>query len=123
MNINYNLDKDNSGLTAFINVVKDGSKTLEIPEIKRVCLSLTDHPCFDIYGESVAAIDSDFRKLVRWLEAEGYSGTGWWLMELNGERNGHADTSKFGTDFIESAFNQGASLAILFISNWTKKHK
>ena len=50
MNIDYNLDKDNSGLTAFINVVKDGSKTLEIPEIKRVCEALANGTAsIDVY--------------------------------------------------------------------------
>ena len=88
------------------------------PEIKKAALNATDIGGFDCYALSEEEMDSSLAKLQEWLHSSGYPVTGWWAMELNA---GWAPVmlDNLDTKLIESIFNHGASIAVLFPSNWS----
>ncbi len=94
--------------------------TLIEPEIKKAALNATDLGAFDCYAENKEGMDARLTELQGWLSKSGYPTTGWWCMEFNSVGAGvnpfTAET--LNSKFIESIFDNGASIAILFPSNW-----
>jgi len=90
------------------------------PEIKKACLDATDIGAFDCYAQTKEEMDSSLLALQTWLSNSGYPTTGWWCMELNAQDNNYElKIDNFSVDFIDSVFNHGATIAMLFISNWS----
>ena len=94
---------------------------LDEPEIKKTCLNATDLGAFDCYAYYKENMDSRLTVLQTWLSSSGYPTTGWWCMELNAlrENRQNIDSAYVNTGFIESVFNNGARIAILWTSNRT----
>ncbi|MGD0856977.1 MAG: hypothetical protein ABSA18_14430 [Dehalococcoidia bacterium] len=86
------------------------------PEIKRVCLSKIDIPSFDFYAETLSSLDTNLSDFLPWI---GVS-SGWWCMELNHMYVARSaiDVEGFKSSLIDSVFNHGAAVAILFWSNY-----
>jgi hypothetical protein len=92
--------------------------SLERLDIKAACLAATDFPAFDCYATNAKDMDTQLDNLVSWLSQAGFPTTGWWCMEFNAGW----DPVKLGNlnvGLIESIFNHGATIAILFPSNWS----
>ena len=89
------------------------------PDIKRICLSLTDIPCFDMYSSNPAGIDSYCSELADWLKNNNYPQTGWWITEMNKLADSYPlrwsyDTDNFTTEYMQKAFAGGCSLICLW---------
>jgi hypothetical protein len=89
---------------------------LQRTDIKAACLAATDFPSFDCYARSVKDMDARLDNLVSWMGQAGFPTSGWWCMELNNGWPG-ANIGDLNSGYIESVFNHGATVAVLFPSN------
>lgn len=85
------------------------------PDIKTAVLPMIDHPGYDLYNSSFSAYETRLNTLVSWLSSIGYPTTGWWMLETN--KAWPSDAAGFNSEWIESAFDSGAAIAILHCSN------
>lgn len=84
------------------------------PDIMEAILPVTDHPCCTMYGPSLDFLDFSINTYLTWLSGMGYPTVGWWIEEFNKvEGGGVAD---FTVDYLEHAFNYGASIILLHAS-------
>jgi len=90
--------------------------------IKYAALEYVDIPAFDCYAESPAELDLNLYYFFKWMRISD----GWWCMEINyatvvidnsGKAEWTLDSNRMNTDFINTVYNRGAALAILFWSN------
>ena len=85
------------------------------PEIKRICLSKIDIPAFDFYAETTESLATNLSDYLTWRKVS----SGWWCMELNHmyEKSWTIDVDGFNSNFIQTIFDHGAAVTILFWSN------
>jgi len=90
--------------------------------IKFAALDYVDIPAFDCYAKTTAELDNNLYYFLKWMRIPD----GWWCMEINyavtkvdntGKAVWTLDSNRMNTDFINTVFNRGAALAILFWSN------
>ncbi|MEM2905309.1 MAG: hypothetical protein QW587_06180 [Candidatus Bathyarchaeia archaeon] len=103
-----------SKLTAETNVRLD---------VKRAVLSLVDFPAVDLYAYDSAALEQKLDRVALFLAASGHPSRGWWVAELNGKTEPdpaltwRMDASKLTAAYIDSAFEHGAGVIILYPMN------
>jgi len=111
--VKFNLD------VPVIHKLMGGKWLAENEDIKEVCLANTDIPAMDIYDEDSVVANLSYGATDDWLKQRGYN-QGWWLMEVNGEKDWGACTDRLNRTFIDKAFINNARIASLFGSyiNW-----
>ena len=87
---------------------------LKHPDIMEAILPVTDHPCCTMYGPSLDSIDNSLSNYTSWLSGMGYPTTGFWIEEFNKVEGN--ETAGFTVDYLEHAFNYGASVILLHVS-------
>lgn len=92
--------------------------TLIEPEIKKAALNATDLGAFDCYAVTKEEMDARLTELQSWLSNSGYPTTGWWCMEFNAGWN-PVVLDKLNSGLIESLFNHGAAIVVLFLANYS----
>ncbi len=85
------------------------------PEIKQVCLESIDIPAFDCYENSSERLDTVLTDFLPWVGVTD----GWWCLELNYRCKTcrYWDVAGFNNDYIDTIFNHGGRVAILFWSS------
>jgi hypothetical protein len=92
-------------------------------DVKRAVLAEVDFPTATDYSFDLADHENRLKRWTTFLSARALgensnSANGWWIGEMNKyELGGGFDTPKFTAEFIEQAFNCGASVACLWTMN------
>jgi hypothetical protein len=88
------------------------------PEIKLACLGTTDLTGYTSYAPTPEKMNYNLDELMTWLGDEGHPTDGWWCLELN---NGCPPIrlDNFSSEYIQCVFDHGASIAMLWPSNWS----
>lgn len=98
-----------------------GNKEWGDQDVKLAALNATDFPAFDIYAWSPQEMGSVLNTLITWINNSGYPKTGWWCMEVNYGSGAEMYSENFDVGYIDAVFNQGATIALLFPSNYVTK--
>ena len=88
------------------------------PDLALATLEATDWQCFTLYAGNLTEYQTVLSNLRSWLAGAGYPTEGWWLEETNktaGAATG--DAANYTIEYLESAFDSGASLVSLFCTN------
>lgn len=107
-----------SKLTAETNVRLD---------VKKTVLSLVDFAAMDVYAYDLTALHEKLDRAIAFLTVSGHRQTGWWASELNGKTEPDPaivwkmDASKLTAAYIDSAFEHGASVVVLFPMNCARQ--
>lgn len=86
------------------------------PDLTLAGLDATDWPCFTMYAPSVIQYDAQFRMLTDWLRAVGHPSGGFWVQETDAITP--LSAADFTAEWIETAFNYGASVVCLHATNY-----
>jgi hypothetical protein len=99
--------------------------SMEGNERKKVILNVTDVPCVDPYASTVEYMNSRCSNWVSFLTENGKRDIGWWVGETNkATKEGpgwEVDAPNYTIDYLEAVFNNGASIAMLYVMNYPSK--
>jgi hypothetical protein len=88
------------------------------PDIKLASLETTDLAGYTCYSPTTEQLVPQLNELLSWIGDEGHQTEGWWCLELN---SGYPPIylDNFSSTYIQSVFDQGASIAMLWPANWS----